>query len=303
MNSDTDLILLRQFADELPPPSTRQRVRARQRLHETFTPTPRLARRSRVAILAVTAAVAALLTALPVLRGEHSSSTASASTVLLQAARSAGQQAGGWPDAAYWHSVSVYQQGGGRTARREAWIGRTKEGSLMDAGLDTRVLPLGVGTFGFGSLSLSWDEVYALPRTADGIAEYLKDHDRGNPSQMFYATAEMLQATPAPPDLRAALFEMASRLPGTDYLGQTTDSQGRTGSGLRHGPISYVVDVTTGRILEFRRDGSTKTELGNPCGTRYVVTYLTQEPAEQAPAPTNRTGVSDGGDNPSSNCG
>jgi hypothetical protein len=45
------------------------------------------------------------------------------SLVLFHAPSAAEAQQGGWPDAAYWHTVSSYHQGTGPTLRRESWMG------------------------------------------------------------------------------------------------------------------------------------------------------------------------------------
>ena len=84
---------------------SRKRVIAIGRGHSRRT------RRLAVSAVAVAAAVAALLV-VPTM-GEQPRATADAAQVLLRAGSAAGAQPGGWPDAAYWHSVSSYHQGSG----------------------------------------------------------------------------------------------------------------------------------------------------------------------------------------------
>jgi hypothetical protein len=58
--------------------------------------------------------------------------TLNVSLVLFRAATAAGAQPGGWPDAAYWHTISSYHQGTGPILQRESWMGHTTTGVMTD---------------------------------------------------------------------------------------------------------------------------------------------------------------------------
>ena len=69
---------------------------------------------------------------------------ASAATLLRAAGNAAAKQQGGWPDAAYWDVVSVYQRNG-KTYHREIWVSHHGQSVLRDNGVSSGVLPLGPG--------------------------------------------------------------------------------------------------------------------------------------------------------------
>jgi hypothetical protein len=46
---------------------------------------------------------------------------------------------------------------------------------------------------------------------------------------VFNRVGELLSRSDAPPALRAALYRVASRLPGVELIGETTDPEGRAG--------------------------------------------------------------------------
>src|SRR5450756_2608615 len=134
-------------------------------------------RRRRLSVTALVAAAAAFAFVIaPTLSlgGKAPVSAASAAQVMRQAAAAAGAQPGGWPDAAYWHSVSTYHQGSGSAHQREAWIGHTAPGVLTDDGVDTGFIPLDEAVFLAGGRGLSWDELYALPTDSVALERNLR---------------------------------------------------------------------------------------------------------------------------------
>ena len=59
----------------------------------------------------------------------------------------------------------------------------------------------------------------------------------------------LLVETPASPALRAALYEVAASLPGVAVDSDYIDSLGRTGTALRLGEETLVIDPATGQLL------------------------------------------------------
>ena len=79
---------------------------------------------------------------------------------------------------------------------------------------------------------------------------------------VFAHVGSLLGEAAAPPALRAALYRVASELPGVQLLGTVTDPVGRTGTG-----VAYT-DPTHGQRLELIFDPKTSTLLAE----RYVLT-------------------------------
>jgi hypothetical protein len=249
---------------------SRKRVIAIGRGHSRRT------RRLAVSAMAIAAAVTALLV-VPTI-GARPTASAEASQVLLRAGSAAGSQPGGWPDAAYWRSVSTYHQGPGATHRREIWIGHRAIGVLKDGGVDEGVIPLEVGLFPAGGRGLTWDQLYALPTDSPKLERELRDGIQGagpdDDSELFVIVGDLLRESPAPPALRKALWEVAARVPGVTLVGAVTDSSGRAGVAVERHGNRYVLDPSDGRLLE-------------ESSADWTSTYLEQGPADTAPAPTN----------------
>jgi hypothetical protein len=228
-----------------------------------------------LAAAAVLVAVAAIMG--PSLLGSRGSS-AEAATILLQAGHSAGQQPGGWPDAPYWHSVSTYQRDG-RTFTREIWISHHGTSVLRDPGVAPGVLALGPGIFPAGGSAFTWDQLYALPTDPVTLAAVLRSgiHGAGkdDDSELFVIVGDLLRESPASPALRQALYEVAAAVPGVTADGAVTDRNGRAGNGVTRDGQQYVIDATTGQLLQEREQG-------------WISTYQSQGPATSAPSPTDR---------------
>lgn len=84
---------------------------------------------------------------------------------------------------------------------------------------------------------------------------------KGAPSavKMFAIVGDLLRETVAPPELRAALYEVAARIPGVELVGEVTDPAGRTGvavamaskaDGVRR---EFVFDPETSELLAERQ--------------------------------------------------
>ena len=213
--------------------------------------------------------------------------TLNVSLVLFRAGAAAGAQPGGWPDAAYWRTISTYHQGTDPTMRREIWMGHTAAGALKDPGVSSGIRPLGVAFFdGF-----TWDQLYALPTDSRTLESKLRatslNGGRDDNSELFELVGSLIAESPAPPALRQALWQIASRIPGVTLIGAVKDSIGRPGIEIRRGFEGYVLDPRDGRLLE-RYDGTSAPVPEAPGGTDWRATYLEQGPVDSAPAATPR---------------
>lgn len=280
----------------------------------------RTAPRRRKLILAgaVAAIAAAAVTVIPTvgLGGHKPSAEAEAATVLRAAGTAAGNEPGGWPDAAYWHVRSTYTRDG-KTYQREIWLAHHGHGVLHDSGVGDHSLGDGtkdvlehvdvagaipgnpksgrtfvrhlVGpdqdTFGAGGVGLTWDQLYALPTDPAKLAAVLRKGNEGagpNPnSELFTSVGDLLHETPAPPALRKALYNVAATIPGVKLVGQVTDSAGRTGTGVERDGETLIIDTKTGALLA---DSSTPTAWCPMTSCAFSSTYLSQGPADTAPA-------------------
>lgn len=214
--------------------------------------------------------------------------TLNVSLVLFQAGAAAGAQPGGWPDAAYWHTISSYHQGTGPTLRRESWMGHKAIGVIKDPRVSSDVIPLEVGVFG----GFSWDQLYALPTESRALESKLRatslNGGRDDNSELFSIVGSLLAESPAPPALRKALWEIAARVPGVTLLGAVKDSAGRSGVEIRRGDEGYILDPQDGRLLE-QYEGTPAPVPEAPGGTNWRSTFLEQDPADSAPTATPRS--------------
>lgn len=252
----------------------------------------RVARRRRtrrlglVAIFAAAASLVLVIGPTVDLGDSPPAATANAAQVLFRAGAAAGAQPGGWPDAAYWHSVSSYRQGSGASHLREIWIGHHAIGVLKDPGVNSGIIPLEVALFG---PALSWDQLYALPTESRALERELRARINGtggdDDSALFGIVGDLLRESPAGPALRQALWEVAARVPGVTLVGAVKDSTGRSGVAVERGDRRYVLDPKDGRLLE-EFEGNSQPVPEAPGGTNWRGTYLQQGPADSAPAPT-----------------
>ena len=206
---------------------------------------------------------------------------AQAATLLRNAGTAAGAQQGGWPNAAYWDVVSVYQRDG-KTYHREIWISHHGDSVLRDGGAPGGgVLPLGPGLFPAGGTALTWDELYALPTDPAQLTATLNADIKGagpNPqSELFTIVGDLLRESPAPPALRRALYDVAAGIPGVHLTGKVTDMLGKTGTGVTRDGETLVIDPASGALLADTEDGWTSA-------------YVRQGPASSAPAASEQEG-------------
>jgi hypothetical protein len=273
-------------------------------------------------------AAAAAVAAIVLLGGTSATVDASAARLLRQAARAAANQptiatlgprqylytksvdaylsttAGTRPDGSTWEysvllpttreiwiaadeSGWLHETGGPPTwlsdRDRQAWIadGRPDLGSGQS---DTRLNATPGGT-GMQSLSLSSDP--------DTLYAYLHHEAEGNGNgtypEMFTLIGDSLRETFTTPAQRAALYEVAARLPGIELEGRTVDSAGRPAIavGMTNGSGRSVLlfDPTTYALLGERDTVLAGNAEGYPAGT--VVgraTYLEQQVVDSVPA-------------------
>jgi hypothetical protein len=122
-----------------------------------------------------------------------------------------------------------------------------------------------VETMAPGSGATAPIDLWALPTNPTQLASMVNSRsiEAGPPGALedFTQVGDLLRATYAPPALRAALFQVASGIPGVLFIGPTTDHLGRRGIGLAitqtpsepaqgsSGLFELIFDPTTGALL------------------------------------------------------
>ena len=195
----------------------------------------------------------------------------------------------GWPDAAYWHTLIEVRQDGA-VRHTEIWSGHTEPGLIVNdgdlAGAD------GMGPASWTSLpidgvdtSVSWDVLYSLPTDPVALEALLRsavepDRRAGTDDEKVYEMIwDLLNSSPASPDLRRALWSVASGLPGAVVTPGVADADGRPASmlenpGAEHWPTRLYFDPADGQLLEVDSDGA-------------VAIVLEQGPATAPPVEPN----------------
>jgi hypothetical protein len=235
--------------------------------------------------------------------GNSTGGTDVTAAVLLRAAgKAAGAQKGGWPNAAYWHVVSVYVRSG-KTYHRDIWISHYGNGVLRDDGVSSGPMDLGQASFE----GLSWAQLYALPTDPAQLQSVLQSKftngfPKGSPSpgavsqsaELYTVVGDLLRESPASPALREALYEVAANIPGVEVKGHYTDALGRTGIAVERGGEILVVDPSNGQLLadiegdpsapESCTPSTSPTKGASACFSGGVgYTYVNQGPATSAP--------------------
>jgi hypothetical protein len=133
----------------------------------------------------------------------------------------------------------------------------------------------------FGPGEMTFVDLSAVPTEVDALRRYVEERAGGEVSaptmptssvspapngggslgyRMFLVVGDMLRETNAPPELRAALYEVVSTLEGVELIGETTDQIGRPGIGVGFWDGASVeiliFDPTTSAILGERRETS-----------------------------------------------
>jgi hypothetical protein len=233
-----------------------------------------LKHRRRIRRLATAGALVALAaTVIPVISfgGLSPSSTSQAAVFLTQVSARAGSQTA--PDAskaAYWYSKMQIDYGSLHFTR-ESWLGHYTRGHLIQPDGVIGTTSLDVAQFPCGSTSITWDQLFALPRDPGALYDWMKNaigsagHDPD--SEMFVAVGDLLRESPAPPSLRQALYLVAAKIPDVSLTTGLHDSLGRSVAAVSRpdpnggGQIRYLIDPNTGALLG-EQDVNTDSTMG-----------------------------------------
>lgn len=295
--------LLAETAPVVAPPGEDALTAARARLDAEATAAARTvglvrrAKRRRRGLLLGSVAAACALILVPVLGEGRNTAQAAAAEVLLAAADAAADQAGGWPDAAYWHVVSEIEYAGEDPHQREVWRAQVGNGVLQEPAIDPATglstpgdpytTDLGPTIFFAGGV-IDWAGLYALPTDATELEKTLRAGINGagpdDDTELWTIVMDLLRESPAPPALRRALWQVAATIPGIELVGTTTDTSGRPGTGIERDMTDigrsierYILDPLDGRVLEYQSLDAA----GNPT---FRMTVLEQGPSATAPA-------------------
>jgi hypothetical protein len=142
---------------------------------------------------------------------------------------------------------------------------------------------------GIGKTALERQEPSDLPTDVNALFARLEDeargHSEGTNRQMFTRVGDYLRETNVTPRQRAALYEVAARIPGVELVGRVRDPAGRPGvavamehpsDGTRE---TLVIDPETGILLAEEDVTLAKNFYGYPAGTvvghsTYLVTRM-----------------------------
>jgi PASTA domain len=181
----------------------------------------------------------------------------------------------GWPSATYWHTLTQGSDSAcpGQVDTNNLWLAQagyaigenTRTGpkssdslSACGGGANLGVYPIEGEPAGvqIGGQIYSWPQFAALPTdpaklwpivAADanvGIAP-----GKGGLTFDFQTIGGLLATDPVAPGMQEALYQVLERIPGVTVAGTYTDSLGRTGTALRLGSSTFVIDSGNGQIL------------------------------------------------------
>jgi hypothetical protein len=138
--------------------------------------------------------------------------------------------------------------------------------------------------------------VASLPTDPDALLKLIRDETRGqgqDPDQRaFTAIGELLAETWAPPQVSAALYKAAAKIPGVTVIHAAADATGREGVAVArtaHGQqTQWVFDRTTYAFLGERTvltEAGDAGPAGTVVGTSAVLTKAAVDRAGEIPAP------------------
>lgn len=228
-----------------------------------------------------------------------------ASEVLKTTAAAAGAQSAPLGDAPYWKVVTQY--GVDENTRSTRWIGVDGPGVMPfdetsdRPGAEDLFDALPQATIRLDGRTYTWRELNDGALPADALPRLLTDtelrHRDTDPERaaheyyFFKEAYEVLARTPASPAIRAALWDAVADIKGVELDGEVTDSLGRTGwavslRGVGQGTQTYIVDPTTGALLETRGHAE-----GRSADEGWVETFVESGPADSAPQPSPRADI------------
>jgi hypothetical protein len=130
---------------------------------------------------------------------------------------------------------------------------------------------------GVGRTALGRQETSDLPTDVDALFSRLEDEARGHPKgtnrQMFTRLGDYLRETNISPLQRAALYEVAARIPGVELVGRVRDPVGRPGVAVAMEQPSdgtretLVIDPESGVLLAEEVVTLAQNVYGYPAGT------------------------------------
>jgi len=286
---------LRSLPFELAAPSEEARARARGRLLRHVRHS-RAARRRRLLVPALALAGAGIAAAL-IGVGTHGDGNAAAAVALRHAAAVARTRPAPPPLRAgeFWYTKSV--QAFIDSAPEQGWSALVPRVREIWQGPSGGVLREQSGTPQFltehdrrhwiaagrpqvepptSSTPLSPSPSRDLP--SDPNALYAAFHTQaegngnGTDAEMFTLVGDALRETDEPPAVRAALYEVAGRIPGVRLLGLVTDRSGRTGLAVAYDSSSgirseLIFDAHTSALLEERDVALEGNQFGYAPGT------------------------------------
>jgi hypothetical protein len=181
----------------------------------------------------------------------------------------------GWPNATYWHTLSQWTDSTcpGQVETSNIWLAKagyaigdnTMTGpkspdslSACGGGANLGVYPIVGEPAGvlIGGQVYTWPQFAALPTDparlwpiVEADANVGVAPGKGGLTFDFETIGALLTNDPVSPGMQKALYEVMEKIPGVTVAGTYTDSLGRTGTALRLGSWTVVVDSSNGQIL------------------------------------------------------
>jgi hypothetical protein len=304
-----ELDLLRSLPTGLTEPSEEARARARGRLLRHLRDSRRTNRRR----ILVPALALVALGGVAVLFGigRHGEDVASAAPFLQKVANTARKQPATAPltkgEFQYTKSVVAYLSGGNgwqalSPGVREIWLGPT--GGHLHETWDRPIFLTAADRQGWiaagrpqvnppeDSGDLPPARPLNLPTDPDELYNVLHDkavgNSNGTESEMLTEIGDALRETDASPALRAALYEVAARIPGIELIGPVTDRIGRHGIAVAYSSHpndeqhELIFDPKTSALLGEEYRELAGNDYGYPPGTvTGYATYVTTGVVDQ----------------------
>ncbi|MEU2869533.1 hypothetical protein ABZ769_10030 [Streptomyces olivoreticuli] len=221
------------------------------------------------------------------------------------AQRTAAQERTGTGTAPYW-KVRTRQWSRSSDARQKdesyetVWRSRSDtRGQSGDGPVQSYTLDVAGVPYSICGNRILWDELNKLPTDPEALRARLVGKATGEEAEegLFMGIEELLASSPAEPRLRAALFEILTRIPGARVTEHVKDSTGRAGTAVDLDAGTWrerlIIDTGTFHALELvntaRNDGLKWGKQELRAGDLLMrTTYLSVGPAWEAPQPSPR---------------